>query len=153
MQVQVTESGSPLNIQPYEAASCQSNTDLTTGSASTELVNEATQEYGHGPTSQANKLPEPLESSQIRNQHESNSGPERHSQGSGEKWLLLCFYYNRHVSRAKHLPVEGAPSDVNLIREFKKEYIVTKGRLKAYFNPLLKVTNIKFVRVYAISPH
>jgi hypothetical protein len=63
-----------------------------------------------------------------------------------DQWLLLCFYHNKHVSRAVHMKVSEEPCDIDLIRSFQKEYVTTRGML-LYYLSWKRVTNIKFVRV------
>ena len=71
--------------------------------------------------------------------------PEDRS-GMKAMWVLLCFYHNRHVSKAIHLEIKEEYDDITLIKLFLEKYYDIRGRF-AYYMFWKAVTKMSFVKV------
>ena len=76
---------------------------------------------------------------------DSADSPENWSSNKA-MWVLLCFYYNRHVSKAVHLDIKEEYDDVMLINLFWEKYYEVRGWF-AYYMFWKAVTKISSVKV------
>ena len=65
-------------------------------------------------------------------------------------WIIICFYYNRHVSQAVHLDTQDGDDDVSLIKHARQKHFEKRGWL-AYYMSWKAVTKIAFVKVWQES--
>ena len=61
-------------------------------------------------------------------------------------WIIICLYYNRHVSQAVHLDTQVDDDDVSLIKHARQKYFEKRGWF-AYYMSWKAVTKIAFVKV------
>ena len=61
-------------------------------------------------------------------------------------WIIICFYYNRHVSQAVHLDTQKGDDDVSLIKHARQKYFEKRGWFACNMS-WKAVTNIAFVKV------
>jgi hypothetical protein len=117
------------NIAQASALSGDMELDMQTSNSHSDTANSATISNLHGGTSQGTSQGTNFRIDSGRNNastlgslatnpHTIDNVLKDQAWKLRDQWLLLCFYHNKHLSRAVHMKVSKESHDVNLIRSF-----------------------------------